>query len=374
VKLDKILRRLSADPRNAVFVMIEGDSARTLGWLYSTGVGLVSEHGSLLKWPRALVTRMQHTTQSADSHSGGTGSDAGFELRPSGQRLHSSDLALARFRLSGSASPADGMEHVLSAPNLAEQNEALSDGALLENSTPESTNVDAEETAVVESRACSSRIDSSEVLSTNSHSSRDFSQAATKVTLPFAQSSALETAWQYIGFSEEQLVFDALPHAVAILEQFEELTPGSLLTVRRTSATWYYSNADPEFAFQQAADAKHQLEEALTGSPLEVSLASGNALYVRPRGVNKGTCVEYILERLFASGLVPDFVAAFGDDRTDEQMFSTVETFRTARGLSALSCTVGRKSSNAQYTVDSVESVINTLQYLVADSRSVPAL
>ncbi|KAK1868305.1 hypothetical protein I4F81_010794 [Pyropia yezoensis] len=130
----------------------------------------------------------------------------------------------------------------------------------------------------------------------------------------------------------EQAMVAALAQARSLLKTFERHTPGSFVVDKESSVTWLYRDADSNFAFTQAKEARQRLEEVLGGSPLEV-LVGHKILYVRPRGVNKGATVRQIVRRMrHVDGGVggPDLLFAIGDDKSDEQMFDEVEGIREA--------------------------------------------
>lgn len=130
----------------------------------------------------------------------------------------------------------------------------------------------------------------------------------------------------------ERAMVAALAQARSLLKTFERHTPGSFVVDKESSVTWLYRDADSNFAFTQAKEARQRLEEVLGGSPLEV-LVGHKILYVRPRGVNKGATVRQIVRRMrHVDGGVggPDLLFAVGDDKSDEQMFEEVEGIREA--------------------------------------------
>jgi len=130
----------------------------------------------------------------------------------------------------------------------------------------------------------------------------------------------------------ERALVAALAQARSLLKTFERHTPGSFVVDKESSVTWLYRDADNNFAFTQAKEARQRLEEILGGSPLEV-LVGHKILYVRPRGVNKGATVRQIVRRMrHVDGGVggPDLLFAIGDDKSDEQMFEEVEGIREA--------------------------------------------
>ncbi|EME30539.1 alpha,alpha-trehalose-phosphate synthase (UDP-forming) [Galdieria sulphuraria] len=118
-------------------------------------------------------------------------------------------------------------------------------------------------------------------------------------------------------------ISQSLNVAKDILKRFEDCTPGSFISEKETCLTWHFRDADPDFAYSQAMEARQHLEQALMETPLEI-LMGQKILYVRPKGVDKGSFVQFILTKLQPQS--PDFILCIGDDRTDEQMFQQVES------------------------------------------------
>jgi trehalose 6-phosphate synthase/phosphatase len=104
----------------------------------------------------------------------------------------------------------------------------------------------------------------------------------------------------------------------AILEHFTEHTPGSLIEEKTASLAWHYRMAEPEFGERQANELRVHLTELLSNAPVEI-LTGAKVVEIRPYGVSKGV----VAARLAAAA--PDAtVAAFGDDRTDEELFAAL--------------------------------------------------
>ncbi|KAF9425240.1 threalose-6-phosphate phosphatase [Podila epigama] len=104
---------------------------------------------------------------------------------------------------------------------------------------------------------------------------------------------------------------------IEIFTYYTERTQGSFIEHKRSSLTWHYRMADPEFGAFQAKECQNHLENAvLSKLPVEILVGKKN-LEVRPTIVNKGE----IVKRLLAQHPDVEFVACAGDDKTDEDMF-----------------------------------------------------
>ncbi|RXW23930.1 hypothetical protein EST38_g1929 [Candolleomyces aberdarensis] len=108
-----------------------------------------------------------------------------------------------------------------------------------------------------------------------------------------------------------------------IFRYYTERTTGSHIEVKKSSITWHYRGADPEWGLFQCRQCQDLLENNLAHKrPIEVLVGKKN-LEVRPIAVNKGEIVKRILYRN------PDaeFIFCAGDDKTDEDMFRALLLF-----------------------------------------------
>ncbi|KAG0292977.1 threalose-6-phosphate phosphatase [Dissophora globulifera] len=104
---------------------------------------------------------------------------------------------------------------------------------------------------------------------------------------------------------------------IEIFTYYTERTQGSFIEHKRSSLTWHYRMADPEFGAFQAKECQNHLENAvLSKLPVEILVGKKN-LEVRPTIVNKGE----IVKRLLLQHPEVEFVLCAGDDKTDEDMF-----------------------------------------------------
>ncbi|OZJ02982.1 hypothetical protein BZG36_03144 [Bifiguratus adelaidae] len=104
---------------------------------------------------------------------------------------------------------------------------------------------------------------------------------------------------------------------IEIFTYYTERTQGSFIEHKRSSITWHYRMADPEYGSFQAKECQNHLENAILSKlPVEILVGKKN-LEVRPTMVNKGE----IVKRLMAAHEGADFILCAGDDKTDEDMF-----------------------------------------------------
>jgi trehalose 6-phosphate synthase/phosphatase len=157
--------------------------------------------------------------------------------------------------------------------------------------------------------------------------------------------SRIEGDWIARGTVPE----DLRERVKATLEQVASCTPGSHVEVKAVGLAWHYRLTEPEHGAHQARQLRLHLREVLTGTPLEV-LAGDKVVEVRLRGMHKGL----VLRGLMRPG---DLALAIGDDRTDEDLFSSLPE-------DALTVRVGRGASVARYHLPDVSAVRALLRAL----------
>jgi trehalose 6-phosphate synthase/phosphatase len=142
--------------------------------------------------------------------------------------------------------------------------------------------------------------------------------------------SAPNAAWEC---SIDASGLDWLAEVHGILDEFTATTPGAFIEEKTASIAWHYRRAARGFGQMQARELRVRLSQAMVGRPVDI-LEGKKVLDVRPRGVNKSAVVQ----RLLSHEPSPALIAAFGDDRTDEELFaalpSTAITLHVGPGAS----------------------------------------
>jgi trehalose 6-phosphate synthase/phosphatase len=146
------------------------------------------------------------------------------------------------------------------------------------------------------------------------------------------------------------------PQVLVILEEFAASTPGSLVEEKTVGVTWHYRSADPEFGARQARELRLHLTDLLANAPVEI-LTGAKVIEVRPYGVNKGLVVPEALTAAPAGSLA----AAFGDDRTDEDMFAALPD-------GSVAIHVGPSASRAEWRLATWEDARAFLRSLLEPS------
>ena len=142
-----------------------------------------------------------------------------------------------------------------------------------------------------------------------------------------------------------------------ILEQFTASTPGSHIEIKTASVAWHYRGAHREFGARQAHELRMLLGDALSNQPLEV-LEGKKVIEVRFRGISKA-----IVAHPLVPGEHPGAIVAFGDDRTDEDLFRALPP-------SSVTIAVGNRLTGARYQVDDHRDVRQILRSLLLDVPS----
>ncbi|KAL6765404.1 trehalose-6-phosphate synthase/phosphatase [Haematococcus lacustris] len=207
-----------------------------------------------------------------------------------------------------------------------------------------------------------------------------------------------EAAVSHADFSWKKI---ALP----ILQQYQESTDGSSIEAKESALVWYYKDADPDFGSWQAKELLDHLEGVLSNKPVEI-VGSNQAVEIKPQGVSKGQAVERLMLAMAASGhgqrdarsprapatqpqpplspasgvgrgtgasellatAGPDFVLCVGNDRSDEDMFTSIEAMRVSPRMMSCevyACTVGQKPSRAPFYLNDPAEVRHLLARLV---------
>src|SRR5207302_6370324 len=149
-----------------------------------------------------------------------------------------------------------------------------------------------------------------------------------------------------------------LNDAHTLMEDFAAATPGAFVEVKSSSIAWHYRRAARGFGRAQARELRVALSRTLAESPVEI-LEGKRGLEVRPRGATKAAVVQQLLGRDPA----PALMVAFGDDRTDEEMFAALP-----RG--AISIHVGAGASLAQYRLRDPAGARGFLNTLISVSAA----
>jgi trehalose 6-phosphate synthase/phosphatase len=122
-----------------------------------------------------------------------------------------------------------------------------------------------------------------------------------------------------------------------IMDDFAAITPGAFVEVKTSAVAWHHRLAARGFGRAQARELRLALSRALAEVPADI-IEGKRVVEVRPRAASKAAVVQQLLAR----PTPPTAIVAFGDDRTDEELFAALP--RTA-----ISVHVGGGPSLAEY-------------------------
>lgn len=156
-----------------------------------------------------------------------------------------------------------------------------------------------------------------------------------------------------------------------IIESYVIRTEGSYLEEKENSIVFQYKNCDIEYGNWQAKELVSQLDVLLNLYINECEVVEGTGyVEVKPRTINKGYTVEYLLEECYNAGIVFDFVFVVGDDASDEEMFKVLKDMVLSKNHSirdtarCFSCTLGRKPTEADYYLNDSSEILHYLEAL----------
>jgi trehalose 6-phosphate synthase/phosphatase len=135
-----------------------------------------------------------------------------------------------------------------------------------------------------------------------------------------------------------------------ILDLYTLRTPGSFVEDKGHALTWHYRNSPREFAAFLANKLFFELEDALTGQPIQVSHGK-KVIEIKSIHANKGYFVQQWMQNHNQDA---DVVVAIGDDTTDEDMFLTLQD---RNDVEPYCIKVGQEKTQAHFYIKEQKSV-----------------
>jgi trehalose 6-phosphate synthase/phosphatase len=139
-----------------------------------------------------------------------------------------------------------------------------------------------------------------------------------------------------------------------VMQGMVDETPGARLEEKSEALAWHWRGVDPGFGERQAKRLELQLLDEVADETCEVLLGH-RVVEVRAEGIHKGQVVRRVLEQESASSTI----LAFGDDRTDEDLFAALPQ-------DAIAVHVGDGESAAGYRVAAPADVRRMLAAILA--------
>ena len=160
-------------------------------------------------------------------------------------------------------------------------------------------------------------------------------------------------------------------NAYSIIKQFELKTEGSRTKVRDSSISWNFGNSDQYSGYIQASDLSIQLSYLFANSPHLEVVTGKDYVEIKPKNVNKGYFISFILKHYINKGKKPDYIFACGDDVSDEEMFKYLnfinkQVNRREENIKIITSTLDKKPSTAQYYVPVPDELLTLLDSLTS--------
>lgn len=170
--------------------------------------------------------------------------------------------------------------------------------------------------------------------------------------------------WHDLTASEQ---WDWRAEVAARFEKIRKETPGSTVEVKRAALAWHYrrAEADLELVAKGARVVAHHLREFLNSRDWKADVVEGKrVIEVRARALNKGMIVDRLMSRPAKSW---DFVACWGDDTTDEDMFRILENVSIAKNcVFSVKVGDGQEETSAEYIVAAPTDVQQCIEWMNA--------
>merc|ERR1712194_497068 len=142
---------------------------------------------------------------------------------------------------------------------------------------------------------------------------------------PPMQDKDEERRWQTFDLGVD---WDAVKRvALPVLSKYTARSNGSFVKLTSFSIGWSYYSCDPEWGSLQASHLVLELESELRAFDVRFVTLKG-IVEIVPRKLNKGLIVKKLLRDTamqHVNGL--DFILCFGDDISDEKMFTSVFSY-----------------------------------------------
>ncbi len=141
-----------------------------------------------------------------------------------------------------------------------------------------------------------------------------------------------DTSWHKVSGLSDSWKHDIYP----VLETYVDRTPGSFIEEKTYSLVWHYRNAQGGLGELRANELMNNLKYLASDKGLQL-LPGDKVLEVKNMEINKGKAALMLLDKNDY-----DFIIAFGDDYTDEDVFKALPE-------SAVTIKVGGNVSAAKF-------------------------
>lgn len=157
--------------------------------------------------------------------------------------------------------------------------------------------------------------------------------------------------WRTLVSSGKNIWYE---QALEIVRLYTKRTPSSFMEKKDHAITWHFRNAPADFGEFQARKLVVDLETSLANMPVNVIMGK-KVVEIKAVEANKGYFANWFSERYLNKH---EQIVAMGDDRTDEDMFSTLAP-------DAITIKVGDPfGTSAKYNIAGQEDVVTFLSQL----------
>jgi len=137
-----------------------------------------------------------------------------------------------------------------------------------------------------------------------------------------------------------------------IMQNFADNCNGAFVEEKKYAICWHYRNAHSESGFAQSRELVSVLSDYLIST--NANIIDGNkVIEVKPVQINKGVIAEQTFDIKNY-----DFCLAIGDDKTDEDMFETINQYK------GITIKVGNAASIAKFRLETLQQVFSFLELL----------
>lgn len=143
-----------------------------------------------------------------------------------------------------------------------------------------------------------------------------------------------------------------------MLQAYVFRCPGSHIEEKQNTITWHYRNSHPDLGFLRSRELLNNLSQLAANSPLQV-IDGNKVLEVRLTGMDKGMTALKVTNKF-----APDFTVCIGDDTTDEDMFTALES-------KAFTIKVGNGATAAKYNIASQKEVLPFLDEMISIKKTI---
>jgi trehalose 6-phosphate synthase/phosphatase len=162
------------------------------------------------------------------------------------------------------------------------------------------------------------------------------------------------TCWHKLSGLSDAWKHDILP----VLETYVDRTPGSFIEEKTYSLVWHYRNAQKGLGELRATELANNLKYIISDKGLQL-LPGDKVLEVKNVEVNKGKAALALVDNKDY-----DFVIAFGDDYTDEDVFKSLPD-------NAITIKIGNNGSAAKFYLNNPAEVRRLLAKFAEDAVAV---